>query len=699
MLETLVGLVFLFALWVLGRGVIMACNASDFDWLAMPLGLCVVGLTGNALYFAAGLSIQSIQLVFLFALLACFALILYQRIERGEWLRLLGVCGIFFVLALPAYLGGEQYYVFQGNHWDHLNYINQALALGANPYSTYQNALATDFLAKDLLVHALPLLSLRPAVGLLFAVLLPAGKGNIHLLAFLYVTALWALTFPAACFAWERILKGDGERAKGPSLLLAPPLAYVLGFWGQYIFDINSWSQMSSLSLLLALVFAYAHMLQQLTDPLAPKAQNLMPAFVLTALLSAGAFLFYPENTSVHALLILLATVLWCVVKRIIPRFTVFATLGILIVSALLLSSLPHWEGTVGFLQIQTDWAATARPNWWQYFDRYWLGLHERVFPPIKDIWRDIWAVQDLARHQYRPLPSIADVAATPSLILSVATPSLILSVVVSVVPNLILSLVGMFFVTPDYDAPLVMRYGWMALTIILALVILYSLANTLIICFRSNEATIFVKTFVLFGILLLFYFLANRAFWSLGKALSFISPYLCIVIFLPLIEKTRTYVNPRNGSIMFVNVMMRGVAMVFIASQIGFGMARLWAARDPNGIGYSNATYPSIQGIHMKADYLWDMDPGALAGCKGVHLHNDKNPFYMEYMKQKLAYVGVPYFTEQPVESNYFPGSGQRIGKAPIIPIDCNAVFMQGASGKWHVEYDRQLRKSGAAQ
>ncbi len=638
MFETLIGLTFLFALWVFGRSLILACSANGSDWLAMPIGLCFVGLSGNVLYFAAGLSVQIIQLMLLFALLPCLALVLSRGARRSEWIRLLAVCGIFLVLALPAYIGGEQYYVFRGNHWDHFNYIDQALTLRDNPYSAYQNASANKFLAKDILVHGMTFISQRPAVGLVFALLLPTGLGNIHLLAFLYMTALWALVFPAACFAWQRILPAYETSASGPLLLVVPPLAYVVGFWGQYIFDINAWSQMASLSLQLAFVFAYLRLLQKLADPPTREGQSITSDYVVTGLLAAGAFLFYPENAVIQSLLLLVATILWCAVTRKIPRLTAVVSLAVFSVAALLISSIPNWDATVGFVIGQIKFGAAHAPDhWWTYFDSYWRGLHANAQGGAGSI---------------------------------------------SVLANLVLASTGMFFLTPDYSVPLGVRHSWIAVTVILALLTLYSLAVTLATRFRANGTAIFLKAFVLASIPLFFYFLTKNALWSLGKLLSFLSPYIFIALCLPIVESAKIPATSLIRSKALGEILTSGFVILFVMSQIAFGAARIWTARDPYGIGYGNSTYPSIQVTTMKTTYLWDMEPSVYSHCKGVHLYNDTDPFYMEYMKQKLTYLGVPYFSSLPVKTHY--GGGHEVGRQQPIVTDCNAVFMKGSSGKW---------------
>ena len=637
MSEALVGLFFLIALWVFGRSLIVVSSAKDCDWLAMPIGLCIVGLTSNLLYFGADLTVQLIQLLFLCALFPCLYLIFSRGIRCDEWGRIVAVCGIFLLLALPAWIGGEQYYVFRGNHWDHFNYINEALTLSENPYHIYQNANVSRFLSKDVLLHGMTFIGKRPAVALVFALLLPGGQGNIHLLAFLYVSALWALVFPAACFAWGRILEAYDIEASRFLLFICPPFAYVVGFWGQYIFDINAWSQMASLSMQLAFVFAYMRLLKKLCDLPACRYQSIITDYVVSGVLAAGAFIFYPENAVSEALFLLAATIVWCAVVRKIPSVV---SLALFTVSVLFIAAAPNWDGTVGFLMGQIKSGTGHFPDWWVFFDSYWKGLHGSV------------------PSQFGYIGKLA---------------------------NVILAAIGMYFVTPDYSMPSWICYAWDIITIILSILVGYSLLICLFARFRVNQTSVFLKVFFLSGVLFLLYFLWRDALWSLGKGLSFLSPYLFLVLCIGFAETGKKLTSALTRTNSFGDIMIKYFLIFFVISQIAFGAARLWCARDPNGIGYDNSTYPSLQGTTRKTACLWNMDPGEYSQCKGVHLYNDTDPFYMEYMKQKLAYLGVPYFSSMPVKTHF--DGGYEVGRQQHIITDCNAVFMKGQSGKWRVE------------
>ena len=86
-----------------------------------------------------------------------------------------------------------------------------------------------------------------------------------------------------------------------------------------------------------------------------------------------------------------------------------------------------------------------------------------------------------------------------------------------------------------------------------------------------------------------------------------------------------------------------------------------------------------------MKTEFLWDMEPRVYSHCKGVHLYNDTNPIYREYMKLKLFYLGVPYFSLMPITDQ----DGNELGLQQPIATDCNAVFMWESHGKWHAEFN----------
>lgn len=172
-LEVSVVLTLLGLFWVLGRVLLLTCGAQEHDWLAAPLGLCLVGLGANALYFGLNLPVHVIRGALGVVAVMCAVLLIRARLSRQVWGHLLVLVAVFLVLALPAALSGPQYYVFRGNHWDQFNYINQTLAVWANPASEYQHMAPTNFLDRDVLAYGVKWINLRPAVALTAALVMP----------------------------------------------------------------------------------------------------------------------------------------------------------------------------------------------------------------------------------------------------------------------------------------------------------------------------------------------------------------------------------------------------------------------------------------------------------------------------------------------------------------------------------------------
>lgn len=679
MIEVLVLLAFLFSLWIFGRSLIIACSASGCDWLTIPIGFCLVGLISNIFYFTLGLTVQSMQVIFLCALLPCLFIIFLRGVHRDEWYRLAAVIGVFLLLALPAWIGGEQYYVFRGNHWDQFSYIDITLTFWDNPYHTYQHILANGLPINDVLANGTRGINARPAVNVVGALALPNGIGNIHLLAFLYATALWAMVFSAACFAWKRILESYKLDTSKLLLLIVPPFAYVVGFWGQYIFDINAWSQMASLSLLLAFIIGYIRLLQKLADPLIRGSKSIVSEYVIVGLLAAGAFLFCPENASVQVMLLLVATVLWWIVVRKAPRFIDMLLLVAFSIVVLLIASIPNWGGTVNFLIQQTEFGIGQNPTWWDYFDRYWFGIHSgALFSQIQPAVSYIisWQIEPTAIHGPGLFESFDKYWA------GVHIPSIV--GYISIFSNLILGSIGMFFVTPDYSIPsLWLLYTWISITVILAALAIYSLSVSLFVRLRNDITTTFLKIFFLSGIVFLSYLFTRGSLWSFGKGLAYLSPYLFLVLCLGLVEASRKTKDNSKCGVVFSDTVIKWFVIIFIISQIAFGVARLYSARDPNGIGYDNAIYPSNQDNAMKTLYLWNMDPSVYKHCKGVQLlpNKDTDPFYIKYVKQKLVYLKVPHLLST-------AGKAEDIKTKEVqqpIFTDCNAGFIKFQdTNKW---------------
>ena len=124
--------------------------------------------------------------------------------------------------------------------------------------------LSDEQVLKDPLLapFAIRVLHVRPTVFLLFPTLfLFSAKANLTILSYMFLAFALSLSY-LGLFYLLRVLRGltrnqfpAGTDSGWPSSII--PAAFTLGFWGQYTFDINAWSQIAAVGpLVLYVAFA-----------------------------------------------------------------------------------------------------------------------------------------------------------------------------------------------------------------------------------------------------------------------------------------------------------------------------------------------------------------------------------------------------------------------------------------------------------
>ncbi|SBW10900.1 membrane hypothetical protein [uncultured delta proteobacterium] len=595
MFEFGVLLLFLFSLWALGVAFLRAFGCSEvLDWIAVPLGLCLTVLVHNACYEPLGLAAQTIQCILIVLTGLAVVFLLYKKVFVQKLYIFLSVAAVFCFLALPAWINGEQYYVFRGNYWDHFNYIHMALTVWGNPLDAYPWP-ASDlswYAGKDLFLEGRSILLVRPGVSQVLAGLLCSGIPNLHLAVYLYLMALWAVSYSSIYFAWQLILHARKE-SDIPSLWLRilPPLAVTIGFWGQYVFDINAWSQLASVAPLVAITFLY---MAWLAYRLGLSNMDIgRPAYPSLMVLGAGGMVFYPESAGLHACVLGLATILLLVICRQRIRFSRNLCVALLLLPAgMVLLFSPAFSTVMSTAYNQIRGSALNVVDWWQYFDNYWWGLH--------------------------------------------GAPKKILRAL-QVVP----SVLGMYFITPQYTLPRLIVIPWVAAVALFALAAMHRFSAL----FRRPSPDepvllVFLRMLCISACVPMVYYLASRNFWPLGKALSFVAPYFLFFLLAPLAAKNFWRENSNMRRSWYV------LALIILVGHLSFGLiARPVSAIAAQGIGYDARSYPSIQGKKNKKDYRWQLDISSFSPRSNVCIVDQDNPFYHQYIKQKLTYAGIPYY------------------------------------------------------
>ena len=250
--------------------------------------------------FSLGYAILSIIVTLAYVWGATIAWIAYAIIPVGVIVAVLGIkprniltknfgYGItaFFLigilLLLPKYTGGDQFSIFQGNIYDHFNYLTSALVYSVYDYQTLHTASSDAFLADPLMVVPQSNLESRPAVMVLFSVFGYLFGGKYLELAYVY--NLFFLLQLLLVLTWSTRLFGMKIRT---GMLLS--LIVCGGFWGQLIFDMNAWSHLAAMPLLVLFVTQSLHELSN-------TGENEWSPFFIISLMVLSSLYLYPEAT------------------------------------------------------------------------------------------------------------------------------------------------------------------------------------------------------------------------------------------------------------------------------------------------------------------------------------------------------------------------------------------------------------------
>jgi hypothetical protein len=269
-----------------------------------------------------------------------------------------GVAAAGLMLA-PILTGGINFALFQGNHIDAFNYLESAISYTRWSYSQVYSASPQEILEAGLFPFAATNLHLRPAITILYAVV--SSFKNDAFLGLNYVMLVY-LQFLALGVLW---LIAKELLVEKPWQTLVLCVLIVGGFWGQYILDINAWSENGALPLLLMVLLLLLRSFSR------ERFTGEVPLWspTLFAIVITGAFYVYPEATAFFLPGMGAAIVIGFLKTRKTAR------LSSLVIAAAVTVPLVFAvkENNIDFLRNQVS-QALNEVDWWKYFDTCLLG-------------------------------------------------------------------------------------------------------------------------------------------------------------------------------------------------------------------------------------------------------------------------------------------------------------------------------------
>jgi hypothetical protein len=531
-----------------------------------------------------------------------------KRIQR---IRVISCLMVAALLVLPHLLGGQQFALFQANRFDSLNYLSAAAGFSVRSYSELR---AFDIHAEPVatLAMAAEMLSQRPAVALLYASFSRLFSTDVLVNAYDYCLAAELNLYFALLYL---LLNLFPAREKYAHVVSA---AFIVGFFGQYLIDINAWSALFAISMLVVLVTDYCISIQPAGTPAPQPAPHLF-LLLRMPVLAAGMIYMYPEITPIAAMACGGALLAGLIARRDEARrirlglFRQNIVLGSVTLAVVGFS----WSPTIGFFLRQARIATSDLVDWQLFFQAYLLDGSEKLI-----------AAADLPHPAYVPIVISA---------------------------NFLAGLFGLYFIQPGarLDG---FHVIWSAGLIIAVAVVGFGIVTAARRELKRGVGRPAPALFAAFlgGALLTtaapIALLLKGQYWAAGKGLAIISPFVFVLMVLPLFCGKR-------------KPLVAALVWMIVGGHLMFGVFRpiaVAAHSDRHNYAYP---YPSAP----KDDVNWNIDRyrAQIEHCRLARIDVD-NPFLDRVAEIYLIEHNINFFSLNPRNAYYGLGADLGLKQAP---------------------------------
>ncbi len=595
------------------------------DWirgkfLAVPvLGFGLFGVFATLLY-QAGLSPQvSLYLVPAISLALALGLGSRPRLRLNrEHLGFAGVwCGAVLVALIPKWIGGEQFYAFQLNPWDQLGYLSEAVAYSQHSYSyLYHLSNSQD----PVLLYGQHELSARPTIAIILAAVDKLFGPTLMSFSYTYLVFLQVSSLIAGTFLIVNVFSANLCRAA----LVSGGIA--IGFCGQYVLDIDAWSELGSLPIALV---GYC-LLIVCKDPsrleVSGQLEVLGKWVALDAIIFTSLMFFYPEIVMVYGIGFLIVTInSLSYLSGETGRLLVGSLLLSLAITGILLAL--SYEGTLGFFVGQFKYSAAGPKEAWltnfSSYNQYLIGKDLLSWDP--------------------------DPATYPQQIRLFGLSSLIYGLF-SLPINVFMSVVGLGYLLLDNSYPLLLRVSQKLVLYGLVYYWLRSIFREIKLAIKTRSPHSprgFYLGLMGMSLIPIALTISGGRIWFVGKSLSMIMPLICIAMASPL------WGSPRRDNL-GPERFGRLIAAAFVALSISLAIMRA-ASVDPQ-TGWFAGSYPVYvingEDRQAKLNYSWQLGTlvPQLKACSrvAVDISNPDNQsgHLARYVELYLDDLGITWFS-----------------------------------------------------
>ncbi len=591
------------------------------ELISIPIGFGMASVLVTFLYFLCGISIQTIFIILMLLAVILIGICLYcgKKNLKKTLLKPVAVfiaCIILlFVFAIPGLIYGDGEYVWRGNRWDKNIYATEAIAAWTHPITYYDSRDAEQILAEsEVLAYGYNLLVTdRPTAPIMCALAFVSGESFLFSMYLMYM--LFMAIVPGAIFFLILSIKSQKEDSHkkiywGQAILLA--LLYPMCFWGQFIYDIDALSEMSSIAIF---VVATVSAIRFLTGSI----KETMTEYIYLIISMVAGWILYFEDAAVHSVLFgALAIFMLLLIrkKEYVIKLIKMISIPIIGVVAILITN----PRLFVFLKSNGGSAFDASRQNWTYFINYWNGRY---------------GISDSGSY----------------------------FTILSKVENAFLAWNGLWFITPNYQAQMSLKLKmlWFLADAIVCMIIiglfLYAIVSAskkmkVYIANDNNKSYVFddvrniiswneinnaLLTFMTaIGFTMFLAMVVMGKGWTANKMLLYISVYAFIVLLYSFLDDNWA------GSI--ISKCPAVFALVLVCLQlwlVGIRIYNEFTNENHNGIDWN---YPSDQDREVKEEYVFNYNELDIDKSR-VYILDVNDRLYQLYVKMNMAFDGIqPY-------------------------------------------------------
>jgi hypothetical protein len=560
---------------------IINCN----KWLILFLGIGFVAFFANFFYFLLDFTIKNIQIIFLLIFLISLFINTYKKnnFYYNFFFQYKFLIFFFFLASLISEVYGLQYYIFRGNYYDSTNYTNIALFFYKFNYSDLTNYILNidKYNIQNIYIHeAAFLIQVRVLTPLLLSLFFNKNLVDIFLAVYIFKIFFLGIVILSIFYFFEYF-----KIVNKHIYLLS--IAYVLGFWGLYIYEIDAFAQLTSLSFSILSLPLFCKFLSEI------KNFNFNNNFILIIIFSTF-FALYPEQFLIYALLFLIYFLLTNL--KLLVNLSVLKNIFFLFFTFLFV--IFFYENLFKFLFIQKN-SLLSQNNWWGYFGSFILGKYNLV----------------LDENFVSSLKNIITIEKNKIYLLKYIHINHLKNSYFFYYLNIIPSILGFYHISLGkiisfYD------YFFIFFIFIFNIYLIKKIVNNINYCHISKKKYFlfnFLSLFFIFFTFFIFYLLINSALWQAIKLLFYFSFFIFILI--------------------CVNFKFKSINMFLIFLMLCLPIYKF--SKYNNGITRQDS-FPSILNLNLKNKIEWDVFLESANFCikneKSVYLKNILLSQYLNY-------------------------------------------------------------------